>query len=85
MPIYEYACDSCGHEFEKLMKMSADAPPCPECGSEVRKKVSAAGFILKGGGWYKDLYSSPKPGADKGDSAGSTSESKSESKSESAA
>lgn len=56
MPIYEYQCSSCGHSFDKLVKMGAEAPPCPECGAEVQKKVSAAGFILKGGGWYKDHY-----------------------------
>lgn len=57
MPIYEYACPACGHAFEKLVKMNAAPPACPECGhGEVEKKVSAAGFILKGGGWYKDHY-----------------------------
>lgn len=57
MPIYEYQCSACGEGFEKLVKVRAPAPPCPECGSEdVKKQVSAAGFILKGGGWYKDHY-----------------------------
>lgn len=57
MPIYEYQCPACEHAFEKLVKMGAEPPPCPECGGvEVVKKVSAAGFILKGGGWYKDHY-----------------------------
>lgn len=57
MPIYEYACESCGHRFEKLVSMSADAPPCPDCeASDVRKLISQSGFILKGGGWYKDHY-----------------------------
>ena len=55
MPIYEYQCQSCGHEMEKLQKMS-DAPltDCPECGYDtLQKKVSAAGFRLKGTGWYE--------------------------------
>jgi putative FmdB family regulatory protein len=55
MPIYEYQCQSCGHELEKLQRMS-DAPltDCPDCGAAaLRKKVSAAGFRLKGGGWYE--------------------------------
>jgi len=55
MPIYEYRCDSCGHELEVLQKMS-DAPlvACPECGEPALKKVlSAAGFRLKGSGWYE--------------------------------
>ena len=57
MPIYEYACDACGHRFEKLMRISADPPACPECeAGPARKLVSASGFILKGGGWYKDHY-----------------------------
>jgi len=57
MPIYEYECGTCGHRFEKLMRIGADAPPCEDCGAEeVRKLVSASGFILKGGGWYKDHY-----------------------------
>ncbi len=57
MPIYEYECPSCGHRFEKLVRINAEPPPCPACeGTEVRKLVSASGFILKGGGWYKDHY-----------------------------
>ncbi len=53
MPIYEYRCTSCSHDFSKLQKLSADAPPCPECGEvEVAKKVSHTSFQLKGGGWY---------------------------------
>ena len=55
MPIYEYQCQSCGHLHEALQKVS-DAPllDCPACGaSQLRKKISAAGFRLKGGGWYE--------------------------------
>lgn len=55
MPIYEYQCQSCGHLHEALQKVS-DAPllDCPACGApQLRKKVSAAGFRLKGGGWYE--------------------------------
>jgi putative FmdB family regulatory protein len=55
MPIYEYRCAECGHELEKLQKIS-DAPllECPACGKPaLRKLVSAAGFRLKGGGWYE--------------------------------
>lgn len=54
MPIYEYRCTSCGHELEALQKLS-DAPltECPAChASALTKKVSAAGFQLKGSGWY---------------------------------
>ena len=55
MPIYEYSCGACGHELEVLQKLS-DAPltDCPACGkAELRKLISAAGFRLKGGGWYE--------------------------------
>ncbi|PLW67983.1 FmdB family zinc ribbon protein [Pseudohalioglobus lutimaris] len=55
MPIYEYQCQKCGGEIEALQKIS-DAPltDCPECGApELKKKVSAAAFRLKGGGWYE--------------------------------
>ena len=55
MPIYEYQCQKCGNELEALQKIS-DAPltDCPECGAqELQKKISAAAFRLKGGGWYE--------------------------------
>ena len=54
MPIYEYRCSVCGHNEEHLQKVS-DAPltVCPACGkAEYRKQLSAAGFQLKGTGWY---------------------------------
>ncbi len=55
MPIYEYQCGACGHSFEKLQKVSDPVlTTCPECGAQALKKlVSAAGFRLKGGGWYE--------------------------------
>lgn len=55
MPIYEYQCQSCGHELEKIQRMS-DQPltDCPDCGEEeLRRLISAAGFRLKGAGWYE--------------------------------
>lgn len=54
MPIYAYKCESCGHALDVLQKMS-DAPltDCPSCGaSALTKQVTAAGFQLKGSGWY---------------------------------
>jgi putative FmdB family regulatory protein len=54
MPIYAYRCESCGFGKDVLQKMS-DAPltNCPECGKDAfRKQVTAAGFQLKGSGWY---------------------------------
>jgi len=54
MPIYAYKCESCGHAKDVLQKMS-DAPlsVCPSCGADAfRKQLTAAGFQLKGSGWY---------------------------------
>ena len=62
VPIYEYACTACEHTLEKLQKMS-DAPltDCPECGkATLQKQISAAGFRLKGGGWYETDFKSDK-------------------------
>ncbi len=60
MPIYEYCCDACGHELEVMQKMSdAALTDCPECGKPaLRKLISAAGFRLKGGGWYETDFKS---------------------------
>jgi putative FmdB family regulatory protein len=60
MPIYEYQCQSCGHEHEALQKFSAEPLiQCPACNKlELIKKISAAGFRLKGGGWYETDFKS---------------------------
>lgn len=74
MPIYEYACGACGHSFEEWQKMS-DPPvkTCPKCKKRrVEKLISQTAFQLKGGGWYKDLYSSSKPGAAASDGGGAS-------------
>ena len=72
MPIYEYRCSSCGHELEALQKFS-DAPlaKCPSCGAEsLVKQVSAAGFQLKGSGWYvTDFRGGAKSGKTEGGAA----------------
>lgn len=55
MPIYEYVCQSCGGELEQLQRLS-DTPltECPACAQPALvKRISAAGFRLKGGGWYE--------------------------------
>ncbi len=67
MPIYEYRCAACNHELEALQKLS-DAPliTCPKCGrNELSKLMSAAGFQLKGSGWYATDFknSGAKPAA----------------------
>jgi len=87
MPIYEYACEKCESEFEVEQRIT-DGPikSCPRCKSrKVKRLISRTSFVLKGGGWYSDLYSSPgaKDGkADSGDdkAASKSADSKSESK-----
>lgn len=80
MPIYEYRCQSCGHELEKLQRLSDPVlTDCPDCGkAELRRLISAAGFRLKGAGWYetdfkqsnqRNLADSP---GDKGDRSART-------------
>jgi putative FmdB family regulatory protein len=67
MPIYEYQCTACGHEFEEWQKMS-DKPikKCPVCEArKVQRLVSVSSFHLKGGGWYRDGYGSSKGGGGK--------------------
>lgn len=75
MPIYEFVCADCGHEFESLQRLN-DAPPanCPKCsGGSISKKISAAGFRLKGGGWYEtDFKNKSKKKGDGGAASGSS-------------
>lgn len=70
MPIYEYRCNACGHKLESLQRLS-DAPlvTCPACGKDaLAKQLSAAGFQLKGSGWYATDFknSGSKPPAKDG-------------------
>lgn len=55
MPIYEYQCRRCAHQFETMQRMSEPAlTECPECGVDsLRKLISPVAFRLKGGGWYE--------------------------------
>jgi putative FmdB family regulatory protein len=87
MPTYEYACSSCRHEWEFEQSIKENAlTECPQCHEQTaRRQISrGTGFILKGSGWYSDLYSSSsnkapaaegasssesKPAADKGSSS----------------
>ena len=72
MPIYEYVCNECGHEFEALQKISdAVLKTCPACENDsLKKKISAAGFRLSGSGWYEtDFKSDRKKNLAKADSS----------------
>lgn len=55
MPIYAFACDACGHQFDRLQKLSdPDPAACPACGKPaVRRQLTAPSFRLAGGGWYE--------------------------------
>jgi putative FmdB family regulatory protein len=89
MPIYEYRCGECGHQDEHLQKV-AEKPlsKCPACGKKAYKKqLSAAGFQLKGSGWYATDFkgSGSKPAAKSEGSDGKPAAAKTEAKSETAA
>ena len=65
MPIYAYKCADCGHAFDALQKIS-DAPltECPNCHAPaLHKQLTAAGFQLKGNGWYATDFSGKAPAA----------------------
>jgi len=84
MPIYEYRCQSCGHQQEFLQKVG-DAPMtvCTQCGKpSFSKMVTAAGFQLKGSGWYATDFkgSGSKPAAKSGEESKPAGETKSEEK-----
>ncbi len=73
MPIYEYQCAACGHSLDAIQKMS-DSPlvECPACGQpQLQKLISAAGFRLKGSGWYETDF---KGGAKKKEAASTSSD-----------
>lgn len=67
MPTYEYACEKCGHRYEKFQQMTAEPDTvCPECGGEVRRLIgTGAGLIFKGSGFYQTDYKKPsKPASE---------------------
>ncbi|HWT54644.1 MAG TPA: FmdB family zinc ribbon protein, partial [Rhodocyclaceae bacterium] len=74
MPIYAYRCSACGHEKDVLQKLSAEPlSTCPACHTEnFSKQITAAGFQLKGGGWYATDF---KGGSSSAPSASSSTES----------
>jgi putative FmdB family regulatory protein len=80
LPIYEYLCEKCGHEFEREQRITEDpVKVCPECrAKKVRRLISRTAFVLKGGGWYSDLYSSAKSGGDAGEKSEASGSAKSD-------
>ena len=90
MPIYEYKCSACGHQEDHLQKMSeAPLSKCPVCGKKkYAKQLTAAGFQLKGSGWYASDFKGgkkseeAKPDAKPEAKAETKTETKSETKSE---
>ena len=75
MPIYDYACEKCEREFEVQQRITEEPlKTCPKCKSrKVKRLISQTSFVLKGGGWYSDLYSSSKgEKADKSDKSDKT-------------
>src|ERR1700686_5762504 len=57
MPLYEYKCEKCGHQFEKIQKFSDKMlKKCPECGGRIEQMISAPAVQFKGFGWYVTDY-----------------------------
>lgn len=62
MPLYEYRCSSCGHQFEVLQKISDQSlRPCEKCGTESERLISGGGFVFKGSGFYITDNKKPTP------------------------
>lgn len=59
MPIYEYKCGKCNVSVERLQRMETPAPTCPLCEEGMKRLISRTSFALKGGGWFKDGYTTP--------------------------
>jgi putative FmdB family regulatory protein len=83
VPIYEYVCNSCRHQFE--VKQSINDPPlsvCDRCGNSVTKVISAPAIMFKGTGWYVTDYSNKlkEPGQTQSPSANGSQDSKTEAK-----
>ncbi|MCB0115239.1 MAG: zinc ribbon domain-containing protein [Caldilineaceae bacterium] len=85
MPIYEFACDSCGHEFEKIVSFSATQPPaCPSCEAEtVTRRMGRPAIHFKGSGWYITDSKKSKGSASSASANGSSTKSDDSSSSES--
>jgi putative FmdB family regulatory protein len=70
VPLYEYRCKDCGHQFEKIQSFSApDEKECPVCHGPVERLISASAIQFKGSGWYATDYAS-KPTSKKASADG---------------
>ncbi len=70
MPLYEYRCKNCGHQFEKIQSFSApDEKECPVCHGPLERLISAPAIQFKGSGWYATDYAS-KPSSMKASADG---------------
>ena len=75
LPLYEYRCKQCGHQFEKIQSFSApEEKECPVCHGEVERLISAPAIQFKGAGWYVNDYAAKgsKSGSKSGDSESSS-------------
>lgn len=64
MPLYEFKCRDCDHQWDERVQYRAPLPDCPECGSgEVKKVYHATALIFKGSGWHVNDYASGKAAA----------------------
>ena len=80
MPIYDYACDACGHRFEARQRFADDPLTiCPECQGHIRRVIHPSGIIFKGSGWYitdsRGANSAPAPASETGAAADSSTDS----------
>jgi putative FmdB family regulatory protein len=77
MPIYAYACKSCGHVFDAMQKISEPLlTECPSCKRpDLKKQLTAPGFQLKGAGWYATDFKGKKGSSDAGNDSGAKSDS----------
>lgn len=73
MPIYSYACQSCGHAFDAMQKLAEPMlTECPSCKRpDLKKQLTAPGFQLKGAGWYATDFKGKKASTDTGSDSGS--------------
>ncbi|HPM21251.1 MAG TPA: zinc ribbon domain-containing protein [Thermotogota bacterium] len=57
MPFYDYKCDNCNHiEYDVRQNINSDIIKCPICNHDMKRLIKGTSFVLKGGGWFKDGY-----------------------------